>query len=307
MTRFNRNRQSGTKPRNQEPDHPSILSREDGNNVKKGSMGKFQQVVSRHSRRYGVRRFLLSAVLGLGMTLSLGTVSYAQFPDNTPAPLKTTLQGLERTANAHDLDALQDYYGAEFSTGDNVPRPQYFETLAQLWEDYPNLNYYTELESWQQTGDRLTAETVTYITGTREANGREIRLKSTVRSRQVLANNQIIRQEILSEQTQLLMGDNPPEVSVNLPDAVQLGETFNFDVIVQEPLGNDLLLGGAIQETVNGDRYLTPSDFELELLQAGGIFKQGRVEEDPSDRWLSAVLIREDGILIVTQRLRIEE
>ncbi|NEO25704.1 MAG: ester cyclase, partial [Kamptonema sp. SIO4C4] len=120
-------------------------------------MGKFQQVISRHSCSRGVRRFLLSAVLGLGMTLSVGMVTYAQFPEDTPAALQTTLKRLETAANQHDLDALQDYYGAEFVTSDDVPRPQYFETLEQLWEDYPDLNYYTELESWTQEGDRWIA------------------------------------------------------------------------------------------------------------------------------------------------------
>ncbi|MDY7014729.1 MAG: nuclear transport factor 2 family protein, partial [Cyanobacteriota bacterium] len=169
-----------------------------------------------------------------------------------------------------------------------------------------NLSYRTQLQSWERRGDGLVAETLTLITGTEEDGGREIQLEATLRSRQVIQNNQIVRQEILSERAVLSAGINPPQVEVNLPDLVSPGEKFHFDAIVTEPLGNSLLLGGALEETIERDRYFNVSEFELDLLQAGGVFKVGTAPDLPEPRWISAILIGEEGMTVVTQRLQVE-
>ncbi|WP_204102268.1 MULTISPECIES: nuclear transport factor 2 family protein [Spirulina sp. CCY15215] len=253
-------------------------------------------------------RVLFATGLSLGLTLGMGATVRAQdqYPRNTPPELKTFLTRLEDAANRHDSDQVMQFYSQEFTNSDDLNRSQLSEKLETLWERYGNLNYFTKLESWQQQGDRTVLETTTFITGTRTDTGREMRLKTQMRSRQVLQGETLISQEILSERTEILMGDNPPEVQFNLPDRVQPGEKFNFDAIVKTPLGEDLLLGAAIEEEVNGDRYFNPEAFDLELLQAGGLFKQGIAPEEGGDRWISAILISGEGTIIITQRLHVE-
>jgi hypothetical protein len=127
-----------------------------------------------------------------------------------------------------------------------------------------------------------------------------------MKSRQYFENNQIIRQEILGEKTKLTSGDNPPTVTVRLPEKVRRGQRFSFDVIVEEPLGSNILLGSAIEERTNGSLYLNPSSFDLQILSAGGIFKWVKAPLVEDQRWLSAILVRGDGITLVTQRVIIE-
>lgn len=264
-------------------------------------MGKFNRI----SKVLSDRRWqpvVCSLVFGLGLTFTGGGDVKAQ--DNAPSELQMIVEQLEQAANAENLEQVQQLYGAEFVT-ENLSRPQFFESLEQFWQEYSRLNYQTKLMSWEQQGNQWIAETETVVTGMRQTGGRAVSLRSTLRSRQVIENGQFIRQDILSERTQLSMGENPPKVNVNLPDQVRSGEMFNFDVIVEEPLRGDLLLGGAFEEIVESDRYFQPSDVKLELLNSGGLFKRGRFEDD-SDRWISAVLIRGDGITIVTQRLRVD-
>lgn len=258
---------------------------------------RFQQPWFRHR----VRQWLLPVLLGVSLT-ALPLPSPAQ---GTPSEVTTLLQQLERAANRRDLDGVMAFYAPDFRADGTVDRATVSAGLAKLWERYDTIDYATQLVNASQQGDRTIAETVTEIRGLRQDNGRDVRLLATLRSRQTIQNNQIVSQEILAERTQIFVGANPPTVDINLPEQVSAGETFNFDVIVKEPLGSDLLLGGALEEDILGDRYLEPSDFELQLLQAGGIFKQGRAPEEPADRWLSAILIREDGITMVTQRLRV--
>ncbi|NEO47624.1 MAG: nuclear transport factor 2 family protein, partial [Moorea sp. SIO4A3] len=100
---------------------------------------------------------------------------------------------------------------------------------------------------------------------------------------------------------------NPPNVTVKLPEQVRIGQRFNFDAIVTEPLGDDLLLGVAIEESVSPQRYTNPTDIDLESLTAGGIFKVGRAPLLPEDRWISAILIRGDGMIMITRRLHVVE
>jgi hypothetical protein len=94
-------------------------------------------------------------------------------------------------------------------------------------------------------------------------------------------------------------------VKLNLPEQVTTGQSFSFDAIVQEPQGNDLLLGPAVEEPVKFNGLIKPTTLDLELLSAGGIFKMGRAPATATNRWISAVLVRQDGMTMITQRLRV--
>jgi len=63
---------------------------------------------------------------------------------------------------------------------------------------------------------------------------------------------------------------------MNLPQQVRVGQQYSFDAIVQEPLGDDYLVGAAIEEPIQADKYFNPTP-ELEL-PAGGLFKVGRLK-----------------------------
>ena len=118
-------------------------------------------------------------------------------------------------------------------------------------------------------------------------------------------DQKLLRQEILSEETQITSGDSPPTVEVRLPKEARIGEAFDFDVIVKEPLGNDFLLGSAMKEKIDDSQHLNPVELDLEILQAGGLFKRIEAPDMPQDHWLSAIVIRGGGAVIVTHRVTI--
>ncbi|MFM7479193.1 MAG: nuclear transport factor 2 family protein, partial [Microcystis aeruginosa] len=126
-------------------------------------------------------------------------------------------------------------------------------------------------------------------------------------SRQQFQGNKLVYQEILSERVELSTGKNPPSIQVRIPERVKVGQEFDFDVIVRQPLGDDLLAGAAIDEKVDIERYINTKPLELELLQSGGLFKRVKAPETPENRWLSAILIQGDGIVVVTQRVKVEK
>ena len=222
-----------------------------------------------------------------------------------PPDLSTILSQVDTAANSRDTTQLTLLYTGEFTNSDNLSRDKMLEALTALWKRYPTLNYRTEVQSWEHRAGGFMVETVTNITGTTEQDGTTTKFQSTIRSRQVINNLRIANQEILAEKTQITIGSNPPTVRINLPEQIRVGQQYNFDAIVQEPLGDDLILGAALEEAVSRDRYLNPADLDLNLLQSGGIFKVGRAPLRPEPRWISVVLIRGGGTTVITQRLRV--
>ena len=246
-------------------------------------------------------------LLTLGLTVLGGRLpdrAIAATPETAPAPLKQALTQIDAAATKKDLQGVLQFYSPNFAHSDGLNRRSLEQALTQLWQHYPNLTYRTELKSWQPDGRGIRAETVTHISGMQTVNGQSSKLDSTVQSRQRFEGQTIVQQDVLAESSKVTSGENPPDVKVNLPEQVQVGQDFNFDAIVQDPLGSDLLLGSVLEEPVKPSGYLTPTTADLELLTSGGIFKVGRVST-PENRWISAVLVRYGGTTMVTQRLRI--
>lgn len=272
------------------------------------SLPALPQFASRQNQAKQGRWQTFLVALGLAMTvssaLSASRVS-AEPPETAPAPLKEALAAIDKAASRHDVQAVMAFYSPDFTHSDGLTRQTLGQALTQLWQRYPNLLYQTELKSWKAEGNGMMAETVTHVTGTQKVGDRELKIDSTLQAQQQFENQKIVHQNILAERSQITSGTNPPKVTLNLPEQVNVGQEFSFDAIVQEPLGNDLLLGSALEEPVKADGFVTPTTVDLELLSAGGIFKTGRAPLTADNRWISAVLVRHDGMTMITQRLRI--
>ncbi|NEP16187.1 MAG: nuclear transport factor 2 family protein [Leptolyngbya sp. SIO4C1] len=240
-----------------------------------------------------------------GLSACWATQVNAASPETAPAELVSVLEQLETAANAQNLDQVMSFYDESFTNEDGFTQVSLRAALDQLWQEYETLTYRIELQSWDSTDSGYVAETVTYIDGTR-LEPRTLRLESVIRSRQQFEDNQVVSQEILSERNQLNAGENPPTVTVLLPERVSPGERYPFDAIVQEPLGERYLLGAALDEGVTAEDFFTARPLDLELLTAGGLFKVGNAPAEADNLWVSALLIRDDGLVVVTRRLRVE-
>jgi hypothetical protein len=231
----------------------------------------------------------------------------AVVPVAVPAELQTLLSQLDAAASKRELAAVLQFYGNDFKNSDGLTRATLEKALAKFWEGYETLTYQTQITSYQASRSRggFSVETTTTITGSRTSGGRKFQLTATIKSRQYITDQKIISQEILAEQNLLRAGEAPPTVQLILPAQVRAGQEYALDAIVQEPLRDSLLLGAAMDEPVTGDAYLRNLPIELELLTAGGLFKLGKAPAQPGDRWISVALIRDSGVTLLTQRLRV--
>jgi ketosteroid isomerase-like protein len=252
----------------------------------------------------------MAIVLGL-MVGAIGSLcpspARADSPETAPPEIIRLLSDIDAAANRQNIKDVMAFYSSDFTHSDGWTRKSMTQALKDVWKRYSQLNYRTELVSWEAQGNDIVAETTTQITGTENWENRELALNATLRSRQHYRNGKIVHQEILTEESQLTSGNNPPTLEVYLPEQVAPEGRYHFDVIVREPLEKDFLIGTALEEPANLDTYLHPSQLELEGLSAGGIFKVGQASAETGDSWVSAVIIREGGISAISRRLRVEE
>jgi hypothetical protein len=222
-----------------------------------------------------------------------------------PTALKTMLTKIDAAANQRKLPELLRYYSPTFTTSDGLNRAVWQQSLSQLWQNYNNLNYATTLESWQGDSNSYSATTITKITGSQNINGRVFNLRSTIKSNQKVVGGQIVQQQILQERTQVSSGTKPPTIELTLPDKLQTNAEYGLDAIVTEPLGEDVLMGTTIEQPVSAQGYTQQSNYKLELLSAGGLFKVARAPGKSGDYWFSTIFIRPTGMTTLTQRVRV--
>ncbi|MEL6940631.1 MAG: nuclear transport factor 2 family protein [Cyanobacteria bacterium J06598_1] len=265
----------------------------------------------RLQKRSRTRQFVTAALCGLALSLgngalSLGNGAKAASPETAPAELSDAIATIESAASAGDVVAAMQNYSPTFTNEDGFTYETLEAALQTLWSRYENLTYRVELQSWEPTAGGFIAETLTYIEGTQNVEGQPTTLESVIRSRQTFEGGKIVAQETLSERNQVSSGEKPPSISVILPEQVTLGEQYDFDAIVMEPLGNRYLLGAAVEEGATATDFFTGRPIELELLAAGGLFKIGEAPTTPDSRWVSALLVRDDGLTVVTRRLQVD-
>jgi len=228
-----------------------------------------------------------------------------------PQGLVSAIANLDSAASKRDLAAVMKFFPDDFTHGDGLSKQKLRESLEALWQKYKDIQYRTEIVKVEPKGDTYRVETITKITGTQGQGESQFKLIATMNSVQVFQNKgdtwQIARQEILSEKSSLISGEKPPIVEIRLPEIIGIGRQYALDAIVTEPLGASLLLGAVVEEKVNATNYIKDATVDLEALRSGGIFKIGQAPYSEGDRWISVVLVRENGISINSQRLRVSK
>ncbi len=263
------------------------------------------QIIHRFRPHLPSTKFCAQLAISLLVTAHGILPASADNAATAPAALKTILTNIDTAANSRQLPTLLRYYSANFNPGDGLTKATWQQSLGQFWQSYGNIKYTTTVATWKPDGNGYTAETITKITGTQVTNGRTQSLQATIKSRQKIAGGQIIEQQILQERTQVSSGSQPPTVDLTLPDKLQANAEYNLDAIVREPLGEDVLLGAVVEQPISAASYGKASDYKLELLTAGGLFKIARAPGKSGDYWFSTVFVRPTGMTTLTQRVRV--
>lgn len=250
---------------------------------------------------------MVALSLGAGMVISPAQANPPVVAQAAPAEVQSLLTELEAAASDRNLDGVMAFYSESFTSDTGFDYAQLRQTLETLWQQYPDLTYDIELLSWQAAGpNSYTVETRTLITGQQTLPNRTLALSADVTSRQQLDSGKITSQATLSETSRLVSGTNPPSIQVQLPQTLSPGQSYSFDTIVLEPLEQRTLMGVAVEEGVTAEDFFEPRPVVFGILSSGGLYKVGTAPAAPDSRWVSTVVIREDGMVVETRRLRVE-
>lgn len=249
---------------------------------------------------------LVSPVLtGLVLSLSIGSLvpSYAA---TSPAPANITglIKKIDQAANSRQLPALLENFSANY-TVDGMSRSQWQQQVSSLWQRYSNLRYTTTIQNWKQDAAGVSIDITTQIDGTGTEGGKQNKLVAKIQARQYIVNGKVAQQQILNEQVRSSTGGKPPTVDMVVPDKLRPSEDYNVDVIVQEPLNDDVMMGALSEQPVSTGSYGKVTAYKLELLSTGGLFKNAKAPSKAGDYWVSAVFVRPDGITTVTRRIHV--
>jgi hypothetical protein len=249
---------------------------------------------------------LISPVLtGLVLSLSIGslTPSYAA-TSPPPANINGLINKIDQAANSRQLPALLENFSANYSV-DGMSRSQWQQQISGLWQRYPSLRYSTTIQNWKQDATGISIDITTQIDGTSTDGGKQNKLSAKIQARQYIVNGKVAQQQILNEQVRSSSGSKPPTVDMVVPDKLRPNEDYNVDVIVQEPLNDDVMMGALSEQPVNNNSYGKTTPYKLELLSTGGLFKNAKAPNRTGDYWISAVFVRPDGITTVTRRIHV--
>ena len=225
-----------------------------------------------------------------------------------PMELQTAVDEMLEAANNRDLDQVLSQYDADFEHGDGLNLDEISAAISNFWEVHPDLDYRASIQSWAEVADGYEATIVTDVTGIQTSERGDFDLVATSTVLNTFEINDegdllLVGQEVLEESSQLVSGEDPPEVTVNMPTKVSVGSEFDVEAIVEEPLGETLLLGAAIEEPINPESYLESPPLPLQPLQAGGLFRRADAPDRPGAEWISVMLVSDGGIFIEGRRL----
>jgi hypothetical protein len=229
-----------------------------------------------------------------------------------PEVLVSLFQQWDQDLSQRKLSPALALYAPTFTHGDGLTRQTLGPAIEQFWQLYPSATYRTTITNWTSTAQGWTVETETRITGRRTDNKRQLALDSLQQLRTTIENGKLLRQEVLGERNRVTSGDAPPTLDMRLDPEVQTNQDFSLDVIVQEPLQNDVLLGAVSDDPVLPGKISDVAKLDLKPLidsksgtGPGGIFKIGRASAKAESRWISAIVLRKTGMTFLTQRLRV--
>ena len=143
------------------------------------------------------------------------------------------------------------------------------------------------------------------VTGDRELEKQQFSLKAKQNLAIKLSNGQLINYEILNESSVLKTTNTPLKIEISIPDKVLTNSNYNIDIILNEPLGDNLLSGG-ISVLDNKEINMKDIDYvKIFPLSSGGIFKSIQAPPNPGKQTLTALIVHPKGIISIKKIVQI--
>ncbi len=198
------------------------------------------------------------------------------------------LSDLENGLNKRDFGVIKKYFGETESK-------KIKESFANLIKEFPNAKWTIKNNNNKDYAD-------INISGSKFVNGKIFILKSNFNYHYLLKNGKIENGIIKSHLTTIRNDKNLIDINFSIPNNVLTGTNYDIDIIVNNPLENDLIAGGIKAHQV--DSIIKPT-IKLEPLVSGGIFKVTRAPVKPGMQIWSGIIAHPKGLISFTKTVSI--
>lgn len=234
----------------------------------------------------------LSAVLVLAAAALLPTLPR---PLQAAAASTSQLQALEAALNSgEDISPLLQA-GPGFDPGALELRRR------TLKRQFPDARW--QLRAGPPLRDGRPTVLVT-VRGTNSAGPHAYRLEASQLLTLESSGGLINGQTVVREQSILRSGDALP-VSLQIPDAVLTGQSYDVDVLFEQPLDGAVAAGGIVALTPQQVTALDSPELQLGALGGGGLFKTVQAPLTPGAQTWAVLLVHPDGIVSASKRVRV--
>ena len=203
-------------------------------------------------------------------------------------------KNLENALNTRNLKLIKNIFKEKESV-------QIQEKFDAIIKDFPNSKWQIQRLSKGNSKEEIFK---VKVNGKKIVDGEIYFLQSNFKYLFTMQNNKINNGIIKNLLTTIRNDKNEIDIFFSIPEKVLTGTKYDIDIILNEPLGDEIIAGGIISH--ENESYLK-QEINIEALVSGGIFKTTRATSRPTTQIWSGIIIHPKGTISFTKSVEILE
>ncbi len=149
------------------------------------------------------------------------------------------------------------------------------------------------------------ASLIVTVTGSQETDSHKYSLEAYQRLALKINKMKVTSKEIISAHSILKSINKPLSLTINIPDVVLTGTSYDVDIIIDQPLEESIVAGGLTNVTKEQIINQINPSINLAPMGGGGLFKSVQAPKSPGSQTWAALIAHPDGLISVTKRVRV--
>ena len=199
---------------------------------------------------------------------------------------------LENALNKNNLEKIYSYFAED-------EKILLKNKLQELISDFPNPKWKIRKINTKDLNKNTVEVKVTAI---KIIDGSEFKLESNFLYSYNFIQGKISNGVIRNHLTTVRNDKNKIDITINIPDKVLTGSKYNIDIIINEPLGEEIYAGSLSTYIENS---ILEEEIQLEPLVTGGIFKITRAPTKSGIQIWTGIIANPQGLVTFTKTVNI--
>ncbi len=198
------------------------------------------------------------------------------------------LLDLENSLNKRDFGVIKKYFEKKEST-------KIENDFTKIIKEFPNSKWTIKNKEDKDYAD-------INISGSKIVNGKQFILESNFAYYYSLSNGKIKNGIIKNHLTTIRSDGNALDINFSIPNNVLTGSNYDIDIIINNPLEENVIAGGIKSHQVDS---IIQQTIKLEPLVSGGIFRVTRAPSKPGIQVWSGIIAHKEGMISFTKTVNI--